>query len=143
MEARAPSGVVQVNALKFRAPAGLTGGAGHAARPAHSVVPERESFSEPVSPFPDTLTQTVLMALTLMLSFARTRPCADLEEPMVDDGQELSLQHFSANNRLLLSTPCRVRFSKAPLLLTLPKNPGRHAHSTARNLMEKGKPTFF
>ena len=144
MEARAPSGVVQVNALKFKGPAGLTGEAGHAAQPVHSAALEPGSFSEPVSPFLDTLTPTVLMALTLMSPFARTQPCVDLEEPTVGDGQERSLRHFSANNRLLLSTLWRATLYKASLLITLPKSPGRHAHFTAREEMEKGKQlTYF
>ena len=143
MEVREPSGVVQVNALKFKDPSGLTGGAGHAAQLVHSAGLGRGSFSEPASPFPDTLTPTVLMALTLMLPFARTQPCVDLKEPMVGDGQEPSLPHFSANNRLLLSTLWRLMLSNLPLLLTLPLSPGRHANFTVREEMEKGKMTYF
>ena len=134
---------IKVNALKSKDPAGLTGGVAHAAQLVHSAAPEPGSFSEPASPSLATLTPTVLTALTLMLPFAMTRPCVDLEEPMVGGGQGPSLPRSSASNRLLLSTLCRVRLSKAPLLLTLPKNPGKHAHSTARNPMEKGKPTSF
>ena len=143
MEARAPGGVVLVNALKFKDPSGLTGGAVHAAQLVHSAALERGSFSEPASPFPDTLTLTVLMALTLMLPFARTLHCVVLKEPMVGDGQEPSLRHFSANSSLLSSTLWRVRLYKAPLLFTQPKSPGRHAHFTAREEMGKGKTTYF
>ena len=139
MEARAPGGVVQVNALKFKDPAGLTGGADHAAQLVHGAALERGNFSEPASPFPDILRPIVLMALTLMLPFARTQPCVDLEEAMVGAGQEPSLRHFSVNSRLLSSTLCRLMLSSLPLLLTLTKSPGRRAHFTAREMMERGE----
>ena len=143
MEARAPGGVVQVNASKFKDPTGLTGGVGHVALLVPGAALERGSFSAPASPFPDTRRPTVRTALTLMSPFARTQPCVDLEEPMVGDGQEPSLPHFFANNRLLSSTLWRVMLFNLPLLLTLPKSPGRHAHFTAREEMEKGKTTPF
>ena len=129
--------------MKSKDPAGLTGGAGHAAQLARGEAPERGNFSEPASPFLVTLRPTVAMALTSMSPFARTRNCVDLEPPMVGEGREPSLPRYCANNRLLLSTLWRATISKLLLLLTLPRSRGRRAHSTARKPMEKGKSAYF